>query len=372
MQPTTVPFVDLRAQYQALKDEVMPRIQSVFENAQFVMGPALAEFEQNFAAYTGTAHAVGVESGTGALKLALQALGVGAGDEVIVPANTYIASALAVSSIGATPVLVDMGDDYLIDAALIEQNITPRTKAVMPVHLYGQAVPMEPILRIARAHGLYVIEDASQAHGARYAGRRVGGFGDVGCFSFYPGKNLGAWGDGGAVVTNDAALADRVRLLRDFGQRKKYEHLVKGDNCRLDTVQAAVLNVKLKYIDHWNAQRRAAAHEYDRLLAQIGVASPPCHADEGHVYHLYVIEVDDRDGVQEALAKRGIQTGIHYPIPIHLQPAYADLGLSQGAFPKTEAAAKRVLSLPMFPELSGEQIARVADAIAQTRTEAAA
>lgn len=371
MQPA-VPFVDLRAQYRALRDEVMPQIESVFENAQFVMGPALSAFEEHFAAYCETSHCIGVESGTGALKLALQGLGIGPGDEVIVPANTYIASALAVSATGATPVLVDMGDDYLIDAALIEAAITPRTKALMPVHLYGQAVPMDAILEIARARELYVVEDASQAHGARYKGKRVGGFGDVGCFSFYPGKNLGAWGDGGAVVTNNAELADRVRLYRDFGQRKKYEHLIKGDNCRLDTVQAAILDVKLKYIDRWNDQRRAAARRYDALLPQIGITPPARHTEDGHVYHLYVIEVANRAAVQQALAERGVQTGIHYPIPIHLQPAYADLNLGRGAFPKTEASATRVLSLPMFPELTQDQIERVVDALASARTEAVA
>jgi dTDP-4-amino-4,6-dideoxygalactose transaminase len=363
----TVPFVDLRTQYDLIKDEVVPRVCGVFERAQFILGPEVSEFEQRFAAFTGTAHCIGVESGTAALKLAVQALGIGHGDEVIVPANTYIATALAVSETGARPVLVDMGEDYLIDAGTIESAITPRTKAIIPVHLYGLAVPMEKILSIAAAHGLRVIEDAAQAHGARRDGKPVGSFGDVACFSFYPGKNLGAYGDGGAIVTNDPEVADRVRLLRDFGQKRKYEHLIKGDNCRLDSVQAAVLNVKLKYIDGWNERRRAAARYYDELLPAIGITPPPAHSPESHVYHLYVVEVDDRDRVRQTLAEHGVESGIHYPVPIHLQPAYADLEYRTGSFPRTEASAARVLSLPMFPEITRTQIERVVDALGAAR-----
>jgi dTDP-4-amino-4,6-dideoxygalactose transaminase len=367
-----VPFVDLRSQYERIKDEVVPRVCRVFERAQFIMGPEVAEFEQQFAAYNGTAHCIGVESGTGALKLALQALGIGPGDEVIVPANTYIASALAVSATGAVPVLVDMTDDYLIDVDRIERSITQRTKAILPVHLYGQIVPMNRILEIAARHRVRVIEDAAQAHGAKWNGGRAGSFGDIGCFSFYPGKNLGAYGDGGAVVTNDPDIAERLRLLRDFGQKRKYEHLIKGDNCRLDSVQAAVLNVKLQYIDAWNDARRKAASYYDELLPQIGITPPRRHSAESHVYHLYVVQVDDRDAVREKLANHGVESGIHYPVPIHLQPAYADLGYSAGSFPKTEASAKRVLSLPMFPELTRAQIERVVSALsAVCRTELA-
>lgn len=364
---TTVPFVDLRAQYERIKDEVVPRVCGVFERTQFVLGPEVTEFEERFAAFTQTTHCVGVESGTGALKLALQALGIGAGDEVIVPANTYIATALAVSAAGARPVLVDMNADYLIDADAIEAAITPRTKAIMPVHLYGQTVAMGDILAIASKHGLRVVEDAAQAHGARWNGKPAGSFGDVACFSFYPGKNLGAYGDGGAVVTRDAEIADRVRLLRDFGQRRKYEHLIKGDNCRLDSVQAAVLNVKLKYIDGWNEQRRSAAAYYDSLLADAGITPPPKRSDESHVYHLYVVQVADRDRVRETLASQGVECGIHYPVPIHLQPAYADLGHAVGSFPNTESAAGRILSLPMFPEITKEQIERVVGALSAVR-----
>lgn len=371
MTPVTVPFVDLKAQFRALRDEVLPRIVNVMEEATFILGPDVTRFEENFATYIGSAHCVGVESGTAALELALRALGVGPGDEVIMPANTYIASALAVSAVGARPVLVEADSAYLLDSDLLETALTPRTKAVMPVHLYGQAVAMDAVVEFARRYGLRVIEDASQAHGARYDRRRVGSFGDVGCFSFYPGKNLGAYGDGGAVVTNDAKLDERLRLLRDFGQQKKYEHLIKGDNCRLDSVQAAVLDVKLRHLDAWNEARREHARLYDAKLAEIGIAPPRRLSDEGHVYHLYVIEVEARDEVAAALRDRGIATGIHYPIPIHLQPAYADLGLGRGAFPRTERSAQRLLSLPMFPELSEEQIGRVVDALASCRPQTA-
>ncbi|HKU81250.1 MAG TPA: DegT/DnrJ/EryC1/StrS family aminotransferase, partial [Candidatus Tumulicola sp.] len=351
-----VPFVDLKAQYASIRPEVAEAMGEVLESASFILGPAVQRFEREFAAYTGTAHCVGVESGTAALKVALEALGIGPGDEVILPANTYIASAIAVSAVGATPVLVDMNDAYLIDDAEIEAAIGPRTKALMPVHLYGQAVPMEPIVTLARRHGLKVVEDASQAHGARWQGRPAGGIGDVGCFSFYPGKNLGAYGDGGALVTSDAAVAERARLLRDFGQTRKYEHAIKGDNCRLDSLQAAVLSVKLRYIDQWNERRRERAQQYDRLLAQAGFPTPPALARDGHVYHLYVTQVPDRAGVQARLSERGVQTGIHYPIPIHRQPAYAELGYAPGRFPKTERAAERILSLPMFAELTPAQV----------------
>jgi dTDP-4-amino-4,6-dideoxygalactose transaminase len=358
-----VPFVDLKAQYASIKPEVTAAIDDVLERASFIMGPQVGRFEEEYARFVGTRHCVGVESGTAALKIALEALGIGAGDEVVMPANTYIASALSVSAVGATPVFVDMRDDYLIDDGAIEAAITPRTKALMPVHLYGQVIPMQPILDVARRHGLRVVEDASQAHGAKWQGRRAGSIGDIGCFSFYPGKNLGCYGDGGAVVTDDGDLRERVQLLRDFGQKNKYEHLIKGDNCRLDSIQAAVLSVKLRYIDAWNDRRRENARQYDTLLAAAGFPVPKRWADEGHVYHLYVTEVGDRAAVQERLAQRGVHTGIHYPIPIHLQPAYSELGLSKGRYPKTEAAAERILSLPMFPELTPEQIEYVVDAV---------
>jgi dTDP-4-amino-4,6-dideoxygalactose transaminase len=359
-----VPFVDLKAQYASIKSEVGPAMNEVLEACSFIMGPQVTRFEEEFARFTDSRYCIGVESGTAALKLALEAIGIGPGDEVILPANTYIASAIAVSAVGATPVFVEADDYYLIDAGAIEGAITPRTKAIMPVHLYGQIVPMQPILDLAHRHGLRVIEDASQSHGARWEGRRAGSIGDVGCFSFYPGKNLGCYGDGGAVVTNDEAVAERVRLLRDFGQKRKYEHEIKGDNCRLDSIQAAVLSVKLRHIDGWNARRLANAKEYDRLLTAAGFDAPKRLTDEGHVYHLYVVEVEDRADVMKRLSELGVQSGIHYPIPIHLQKAYAELGVPRGAFPRTERSADRILSLPMFPELTGEQIAYVVDSLA--------
>ena len=362
-----VPFVDLRAQFRALSEEVVPRMMQVMESASFILGPDVALFEEHFATYVGTRYCVGVESGTAALELALRALAIGPGDEVIIPANTFIASAFAVSAVGARPVLVEMDRAYLIDPELLEAAVTPRTKAVMPVHLYGQAVPMDAILAFARRHGLRVIEDACQAHGARYKGRRTGSFGDVGCFSFYPGKNLGAYGDGGAIVCNDAGLYDTLCLLRDLGQAKKYEHVVKGSNCRLDSLQAAVLDVKLRHLDAWNQARRGHAAAYDRLLRESGIEPPVSLHDEGHVYHLYVIEVENRDRVQAALRECGVATGVHYPIPIHLQRAYSDLGLGPGSFPRTERSAARVLSLPMFAELTDDQIVCVVDALASCR-----
>src|SRR3984957_12523264 len=362
-----VPFVDLRAQYRTIREEVVPRMMAVMENASFILGPDVALFEEHFATYVGTRHCVGVGSGTAALEMGLAALGIGRGDEVIIPANTYIASALAVSSTGARPVLVEPDDAYLIDPQRLQAALTSPRKPNMPVHLYGQAVPMEPILAFAKRHGLRVIEDAAQAHGARYDRRRAGSVGDVGCFSFYPGKNLGAYGDAGAIVCNDAALADELRLLRDFGQRKKYEHLIKGGNSRLDSLQAAVLDVKLTHLDEWNAARLRHARVYDTRLAEIGIDPPRRLHDEGHVYHLYVIEVEHRDKVQAALSEGGIATGIHYPIPIHLQPAYAELGLAPGAFPRTERSAPKLLSLPMFAELTGDQLESVIDALASCR-----
>ena len=360
---TPIPFVDLKAQYRAIHDEVVPRMMEVVESSAFILGPDVARFEADFATYVGARFCVGVESGTAALVLALRALGIGPGDEVILPANTYIASALAVSMVGASPVLVDMDANYLIDAELLEQALTPRTKAVMPVHLYGQMVPMGPVMAFARRHGLRVVEDACQAHGARIDGQRAGSIGDVGCFSFYPGKNLGAYGDGGAAVTSDPAVEEELRLLRDFGQRKKYEHVIKGDNSRLDTLQAAVLDVKLRHLDDWNSARRRNAAAYDQRLRAIGVTPPPCLQPEGHVYHLYVIEVDDRERVIAALKERGIASGIHYPIPIHLQPAYAELQQNAGSFPHTERGASRILSLPMYAELTESQMDRVVEAL---------
>lgn len=361
---TIVPFVDLKSQFRALRAELVPRLTQVMEDASFILGPDVTRFEENFASYLGAGHCVGVESGTAALELGLIVLGIGPGDDVIIPATTYIASALAVSAVGARPVLVDVDAAYLIDPTLLDAALTPRTKAIMPVHLYGQAVPMDPIMDFARRRGLFVIEDSAQAHGARWNGRRVGTFGNVGCFSFYPSKNLGAYGDGGAIVTDDAEIADRLRMLRDLGQRKKYEHVIKGWNSRLDSMQAAVLDVKLRHLDAWNAARLRHAKAYDAKLPGLGITPPVRLHDEGHVYHVYVIEVDRRDRVVAGLRELGIQTGVHYPTPLYLQPAYAELNLGRGSFPQTERSAERVLSLPMFAELTAEQIDRVVDALA--------
>ena len=360
IMPDVLPFVDLHAQYRNHAAEIDGAIQRVVESGAFIMGPELRAFEDEFARFIGVEHCIGVGSGTSALRAALLALGVGSGDEVLMPANTYIACALATSQTGAVPAFVDVADDYLLRAEDVERALTPRTKAIMVVHLYGQAADVEAIVALARRRGIAVIEDASQAHGSRLNGRRVGSFGDVATFSFYPGKNLGAYGDGGAVVTNDAEIAERVRLHRDFGQKKKYEHLIKGDNDRLDSLQAAVLRVKLRHIDAWNSGRRAAARQYDQKVAELGLRAPECRADEAHVYHLYVVEVPERDALMARFAEADIQVGIHYPVPIHLQPAYRDLDIPRGAFPRTEAAADRILSLPMFAEITSEQIDRVA------------
>jgi dTDP-4-amino-4,6-dideoxygalactose transaminase len=361
--PEVIPFVDLKAQYRAIESDVQRAVTNVMETTAFILGPDVAAFEAEFARFIGLPHCTGVESGTAALKVALEAIGVGRGDEVLMPANTYIACAFAASQLGAVPTFVDMRDDYLIDVDQIEAAITPRTKVIMPVHLYGQVADIEAIVAIATRRGIKVLEDVSQAHGATVGGLRAGTFGDVAGFSFYPGKNLGAYGDGGAICTADAELDDRIRLLHDFGQRKKYEHLIVGDNSRLDTMQAAVLRVKLAHLERWNAQRLQAAKWYDELLTAADFAPPVRHTDEGHVYHLYVVRVAERERVMAELAAQGIQSGIHYPVPIHLQPAYRELGIPAGMFPRTEAAANTILSLPMFPEVTRAQVERVVAAL---------
>lgn len=358
-----VPFFDLKAQLAELRPKLDAALEVVYREASFVMGAEVERFEERFAAFCGAAHCVSVGSGTSALKLTLQCLGIGPGDEVIVPANTYIASAIAVSQTGARPVPVDIDEFYHMDVAHVRSALTRRTKAIMPVHLYGQAMDLRELLEVADAHGLAVVEDACQAHGATFHGRHVGTIGNAGCFSFYPSKNLGAFGDGGAVVTNSADLADALRLARDFGQRRKYEHLVKGDNSRLDTLQAAILLVKLDHLSVWNEKRRALAARYDRELGALGIPPPLRRAEAGHVYHLYVIEMTQRDRARAFLAGDGIQTGIHYPVPFHRQLAYEDLGLLAGSLPKTEESCRRVLSLPMFPEMSEAQLRHVMDGI---------
>jgi dTDP-4-amino-4,6-dideoxygalactose transaminase len=358
-----IPFVDLQTQYQNLKSEIDAAIGAVLTRGDFILGGDVGKFEEEFAAFCGVAHCLGVANGTDALKLALEACGIGPGDEVITTAHTYIATTLAISQCGARPVLVDCEPDYmLIDVSKIEAAITPRTKAILPVHLYGQSADMDPIMEIAKRHKLLVVEDACQAHGATYKGRKCGSIGDIAAFSFYPGKNLGAYGDGGGVTTNNADLADKVKLLRNYGQRVKYEHLVKGGNSRLDTVQAAVLRVKLRHLADWNLRRANAAAMYGKALAGTHLILPRVAPWGTHVFHLYVVRTKDRAGLMKSLDAANSQHGIHYPIPIHRQAAMADLGYGAGSFPVTEELAPEILSLPMFPELTEAQVDRVAGA----------
>ena len=358
-----VPFLDLKAQYDIIKDKIHTAINEVMEATAFAGGPFVAQFEQAFAQFCGCKHAVGVGSGTDALWLSLLSLGIGPGDEVITVPNTFIATAEAITYCGARPVFADVEEGtFNLNPALLEAAITPRTKAIIPVHLFGQPADMDPIMAIARAYRLYVIEDACQAHGAEYKGRKAGSLGDAGCFSFYPGKNLGAYGEAGAVVTNDDAIAEKIRMFRDHGQVKKYYHNTIGWNARMDGIQAAVLNVKLKYLADWNEARRAHAREYTRLLSPVEGVTAPCEADFArHVYHVYAIRIKQRDRLLAHLTERGIACGIHYPVPIHLQEAYRFLGLARGSFPVAEKCAEEFLSLPMFPELTSGQIAYVVD-----------
>jgi dTDP-4-amino-4,6-dideoxygalactose transaminase len=359
-----IPFLDLKAQYQQIKPEIDAAIAQVVDSAHFVLGPHVAVFEERFAAYCGTKHCMALNSGTSALHLALLAAGIGADDEVITVSMTFVATAAAILYCGARPVFVDVDrDTWTIDPKLIEAAITPRTKAILPVHLHGLMADMDPIIEIARRHGLAVIEDAAQSHGAEYNGRRAGSFGDLGCFSFYPGKNLGAYGEAGAVVTNNPELARRVALLRDWGQESKYNHVLPGYNYRMDAIQAAVLNVKMEYVENWTEARRVVASHYDRLLAKSHYKRPTPPSNCRHVYHVYAIELWHRDDVQKTLYAAGIQTGIHYPVPVHLQKAYADLRYKPGDFPATEALGDRFLSLPIYAELRPEQVAEVVHAL---------
>jgi dTDP-4-amino-4,6-dideoxygalactose transaminase len=348
-----IPFLDLKAQYAAIKVDVDAAIQKVLESCQFTLGSEVAAFEEEFASYSGGKYGIGVNSGTSALHLALLAAGIGPGDEVITVPFTFVASAAAIHYTGAKPVFVDVDPrTYTMDATALEAAITPRTKAILPVHLYGQPADMDPILHVAKKHGLVVIEDAAQAHGAEYNGRRVGGLGDLGCFSFYPGKNLGAYGEGGMVVTANPELARTVRMLRDWGGEKKYQHVLKGYNMRLEGMQGAVLRVKLRHLEAWTEGRRAVAERYNALLAGSEIQTPVALPNVRHVYHIYAIRSRNREKWQSTLQARGIATGIHYPTPVHLLPAYADLGYRAGEFPHSEQAANEVLSLPMYPELT--------------------
>jgi len=351
-----VPFVDLKAQYLSIKGEIDAAVINLLESTQFVLGKEVVAFEELFAAYTQTSHVMGVNTGTSALHLSLLAAGIGRGDEVITTPFTFIATVSAIDYTGATPVFVDIDPvSFTIDPAKIEAAITPRTKAILPVHLYGQPADMDPIMEIAKRHGLVVIEDACQAHGAEYKGRRVGSIGDLGCFSFYPGKNLGAYGEGGAVTTNNPEFAHTVRMLRDWGAERKYYHDLKGFNYRLEGIQGAVLKVKMKYIEAWTEARRAVAARYDAQLPEMGIHSPVALPERRHVYHVYAIRDAQRDQLQTFMHDHGVSTGIHYPIPVHLQRAFAELGHKEGDFPHSEAAAREVLSLPMYPELPQEQ-----------------
>jgi dTDP-4-amino-4,6-dideoxygalactose transaminase len=351
-----IPFVDLKAQYQSIKSEIDTAVIGVLESTQFVLGSAVAAFEKAFAPYCQAEHAMGVSNGTSALHLALLAAGVGRGDEVITTPFTFIASVSAIDYTGARPVFVDIDpSSFTIDPAKIEAAITPRTKAILPVHLYGRTADMDPILEIAKRHNLVVIEDAAQAHGAEYKGRRAGSMGDLGCFSFYPGKNLGAYGEGGAVTTNNPEYARKVRTLRDWGAERRYHHDLKGFNYRLEGIQGAVLGVKMKYIEDWTEARRTHAARYDELLKDSAYDLPLTPAHLRHVYHVYAIRHPRRDALQSFLTERGIGTNIHYPIPVHLQRCFAELGHKVGDFPHAERAANEVLSLPMYPEFQPQQ-----------------
>ncbi|MBM4311007.1 MAG: DegT/DnrJ/EryC1/StrS family aminotransferase [Deltaproteobacteria bacterium] len=361
-----IPFVDLKTQFQQHRDEFMQAIEQVLQSASFILGPDVSRFEKEFAAFVGSRFAVGLASGTDAVHLALRAAGVAPGDEVITATNTFYATTAAIELAGARPVLVDCAPDtYLIDVAALERAVTPRTRAIIPVHLYGQVAPMDSIIEIARRHNVTIVEDACQAHGARYKGHGAGTFGAAAAFSFYPGKNLGAFGDGGAVTTDDEGVYNRLLALRNYGSPQKYQHPTFGTNSRLDGVQAAVLLVKLRYIQKWNNARAQAAERYRKNLSGVAdIKLPALAADSTHIYHLFVIQVPDRrDEILQELAAREIYCGIHYPIPLHLQQAYAYLGYRNGDFPVAESAAQRILSLPMFPEITDQQIDQVSETL---------
>ncbi len=359
-----IPLVDLRAQYQTIQLEVMAAIEDVFTNMQLFLGPQSKAFEQEFATYSGCDYGVGCSSGTDALVLALRACEIGPGHEVITVANTFIATVEAIALVGATPVFVDIDPEtYTMDWTQLSRVLTPRTRAIVPVHLYGHPVEMQPVLEFAQEHGLWVIEDASQAHGAIYHGQRVGSMGDIGCFSLYYSKNLGAYGEAGICVTRDNELAESLRMLRDHGSRVRYHHEALGTNARLDELQAAVLRVKMRYLEEWNAARQAHARAYTEQLQDVVEALPVVRPYNTHVYYVYVVQVQHREYFRQALEHQGIATAVHYPIPIHLQPACARYGYKRGMLPVTEAVAERLVSLPMYPELTAGQIQAVVNAV---------
>lgn len=363
-----IPFADLQSQYRSIKPEIDAAVLRVLDSAQFILGEEVVAFEREFAAYCHARECVALNTGTSALHLALLAAGIGAGDEVITVPFTFVATVSTIVYTGATPVLVDIDPvHFTMDPTAVEAKITPRTKAIVPVHLYGQPADMDPILEIARRRGLLVIEDAAQAHGADYKGRRCGSMGDIAAFSFYPGKNLGAYGEGGAAVTGNPEYARMMRVLRDWGQEKKYEHRYKAFNYRMDGIQGAILRVKLRHLEAWTETRRARAALYDRLLAGGPLTTPAARSDSRHVYHVYAVRTRDRQRDQAAFHERGIQTGVHYPIPVHLQPAHADLGYHAGDFPHAERAAAEVLSLPMYAELTTAQVEEVAAAVTHSQ-----
>jgi dTDP-4-amino-4,6-dideoxygalactose transaminase len=355
-----IPFLDLKAQYQQIKPEIDAAVLRVIDSTQFVQGPEVAAFEERFASYCNVRHCLAVNSGTSALHLALLAAGVGPGDEVITVSMTFVATTAAILYSGAAPVFVDVDPvTWTMNPSLIEPAITPRTKAILPVHLHGLMADMDAIMEVARRHDLVVIEDAAQAHGAEYRGRRAGSIGDLGCFSFYPGKNLGAYGEGGAIATNQPEFARRISSLRDWGQESKYNHVVPGYNYRMDGIQGAVLNVKMNYIEAWTEARRSVASHYDRLLGKYPCGRPAPPPYSRHVYHVYAISLAQRDDAQKVLQAAGIGTGMHYPVPVHLQKAYASLGYAAGNFPVTETLADQFLSLPIYAELLREQVSEV-------------
>src|SRR5712691_7023977 len=359
-----IPYADLKAQYRAIKPEIDAAVLRVLESSEFILGSEVAGFEEEFAAYCGAKHAVGVNSGTSALHLALLAAGVGPGDQVISVPFTFVATTAAIRYTGATPVFVDIDPvTYTMDPNQVEAKVTPRTKAIVPVHLYGQTADMDPIMEIARKRNLVVIEDAAQAHGAEYRGHRAGAIGDLAIFSFYPGKNLGAYGEGGMVTTSNPEYARAIRMLRNWGSERKYHPVLKGYNYRMEGIQGAILRVKLRYLEQWTEARRAHAALYDKLLKGCGVTAPRVMADARHVYHVYGVLAPQRQALIDHLQLRQIQFGIHYPTPIHLMEAHADLGYQAGDFPRSEAIAGKVLSLPLYPEMTEQQVKTVSSAV---------
>ncbi|HUO05327.1 MAG TPA: DegT/DnrJ/EryC1/StrS family aminotransferase [Candidatus Binataceae bacterium] len=359
-----VPLADLKAQYHSIKGEIDRAISGVLESSQFILGKEVAAFEEEFAAYSGAKHGIGVNTGTSALHLSLLAAGVGPGDEVITVPFTFVATVAAILYTGATPVYVDIDPKfYTMDPAKLERAISPRTKAIIPVHLYGQPADMDPIMEIARRNKKVVIEDACQAHGAEYKGRRAGSIGEMGCFSFYPGKNLGAYGEGGAVVTSNPEYAKIIRMLRDWGQARRYYHDLRGFNNRLEGIQGAILRVKLRHLEKWTEARRACAREYIRLMDKADAWLPSEMPHTRHVFHVFALRVPQRDLFAQELADAGVQTGIHYPIPVHLQPAYREPRYKEGDFPVSEAVASEELSIPIFPEITKQQIQAVSAAV---------